>query len=61
MLIENYYELKFCSTCTCNLGIKTFALPEKYAHVKTFLIYRKDLYLYQAMQNFIDLLCLIIN
>ncbi len=41
--------------------IKTFALPEKYAHVKTFLIYRKDLYLYKAMQNFIDLLCLIIN
>ena len=21
MLIENYYELKFCSTCTCNLGV----------------------------------------
>ena len=22
MLIENYYELKLCSTCTCNLGKK---------------------------------------
>ena len=21
MLIENYYELKLCSTCTCNLGL----------------------------------------